>query len=610
MNDAVEDVNAILMPSQYITLQGQTVTVYARVTNLLTEEFDVTSFNLLWDFITQAPVMLDVTTCDSYTLNALPVGFAYYTGTDASGDFLVAGDTVEQSLTLYVHSDSPCSTETSFVITIIPSPEISVSDVISCEAYTLPALAPNYEYRATVGGAIVPAGSVITQTTSLYIRATNGACVAEQQFSVVIGGPPAVQPDPLSICNNTGFASFDLSSAADQISSLYPAAVVTFYLSAQDMENGVNPLISPFTNTTAESQLLYVRVGVSGIDCFSTTTLQLYVPSCTETTLSGVVTFDNEADGCDPFDAGLPGVKLSNTFGGTQVFSYTNATGAYQFTNVQAGSNEATIDAGSLPVGVTSVMPGSFSYTAVNGEAYTSNFCAVGTPVTDLSVYLSPMTVVRPGLEAVYQITIMNLGNLTATGAFTFTYDAVKFDLLSTSVDFVSVTDGSVTFDVNALPAYTSSVFTVSLLTAQPPVAESGQVVNAQVVLSVPADLNAENNTASLSQTIVNSYDPNDITVHEGAFITPEQATEKLHYTIRFQNTGNFPATDVRLENTLNSQIDADSFRVVAASHNYQVERLGGELTFLFNIPPAVKQENLILSPFSSRPSLYTKCFL
>ncbi|MEZ4983917.1 MAG: T9SS type A sorting domain-containing protein, partial [Saprospiraceae bacterium] len=96
------------------------------------------------------------------------------------------------------------------------------------------------------------------------------------------------------------------------------------------------------------------------------------------------------------------------------------------------------------------------------------------------------------------------------------------------------------------------------------------------------AILTAENLYAS---EVVCAYDPNDkLVIPAGE--QPENYTLKetlLDYTIRFQNTGNIEAIDVLLRDTLDVDLDWESFRVVQASHPVQTSlSLDGVLEFFF----------------------------
>ena len=78
------------------------------------------------------------------------------------------------------------------------------------------------------------------------------------------------------------------------------------------------------------------------------------------------------------------------------------------------------------------------------------------------------------------------------------------------------------------------------------------------------------------------SWDPNDKKV------TPEQcyytADDIIEYTIRFQNTGNYPAQKVRIVDTLDyAVLDILSFQIIGSSHAYNWEFKGSsilEITF------------------------------
>jgi uncharacterized repeat protein (TIGR01451 family) len=72
-------------------------------------------------------------------------------------------------------------------------------------------------------------------------------------------------------------------------------------------------------------------------------------------------------------------------------------------------------------------------------------------------------------------------------------------------------------------------------------------------------------------------------------------ADDYLYYTIRFENTGTAAALNVRVQDYLEGAIDPDSFRMVSASHNYVLDRIGNQLTWRFEnilLPAAVQDAN------------------
>lgn len=106
-------------------------------------------------------------------------------------------------------------------------------------------------------------------------------------------------------------------------------------------------------------------------------------------------------------------------------------------------------------------------------------------------------------------------------------------------------------------------------------------------------DCYTTNNNGSLLQIVGNSYDPNDKNVEKTSnYMASPYAVEEidvntddvLTYTIRFQNTGNAPAQNVYIIDTLDSELDWSSFTAVQNSHPMQVVDLGnGIRRFEFN---------------------------
>jgi len=92
--------------------------------------------------------------------------------------------------------------------------------------------------------------------------------------------------------------------------------------------------------------------------------------------------------------------------------------------------------------------------------------------------------------------------------------------------------------------------------------------------------------SASLYLPTKCSYDPNDKQVTPLG-VNKEKLTlknEDLQFTIRFQNTGNDYAYDVKILDTLSSQLDWSTFAVTASSHKLRTELSAkGLVTFFFD---------------------------
>jgi hypothetical protein len=111
----------------------------------------------------------------------------------------------------------------------------------------------------------------------------------------------------------------------------------------------------------------------------------------------------------------------------------------------------------------------------------------------------------------------------------------------------------------------------------------------------VSGDETEEDNTFTLEQIVIGSYDPNDITVLEGEDIFIEDADNYLHYLIRFQNTGTASAINVRVEHVLDDELDWTSMQIQSLSAIGRVEITNEtDVSFIFdniNLPDSTSNE-------------------
>ncbi|WP_052600073.1 T9SS type A sorting domain-containing protein [Aureispira sp. CCB-QB1] len=112
-------------------------------------------------------------------------------------------------------------------------------------------------------------------------------------------------------------------------------------------------------------------------------------------------------------------------------------------------------------------------------------------------------------------------------------------------------------------------------------------------------DNDVTNNNKKYSFDVVNSYDPNTKGVYPKGLCNSGyvQKNKKLTYTIQFQNTGNAPAIDINILDTLSGALDVNSVRIVGKSHPKLVTHVlpGNVLRFEFqkiNLPDSTTNEN------------------
>jgi uncharacterized repeat protein (TIGR01451 family) len=116
--------------------------------------------------------------------------------------------------------------------------------------------------------------------------------------------------------------------------------------------------------------------------------------------------------------------------------------------------------------------------------------------------------------------------------------------------------------------------------------------VNVSISSSVQGDNNPLNNTFSSCYNVINSYDPNMKTVWP-MNVGPGY-DDYFTYTVYFQNTGNAPAFNIRLADTLDNNLDLSTFHVVHYSHPNIVYLNDNVMTVRFN--------NIMLPDSSSNP--------
>jgi len=195
--------------------------------------------------------------------------------------------------------------------------------------------------------------------------------------------------------------------------------------------------------------------------------------------------------------------------------------------------------------------------------------------VDDLEVVIIPKFNVVPGLPAFYDVWYKNHGSTTLSGQVNLQFNNAKMSFLSSSPSPNTIGSGSISYNFSGLAPFENRLISnVKFQIATPPTNNSGDVVSlSSAITPVASDATPSNNSNALNQTLVNSQDPNDIVVHEGATITLAKAQQDyLHYTIRFQNIGTSDAINIKVVNDLDAKLDWSTFELVGTSHFCRVK--------------------------------------
>lgn len=157
-------------------------------------------------------------------------------------------------------------------------------------------------------------------------------------------------------------------------------------------------------------------------------------------------------------------------------------------------------------------------------------------------------------------------------------------------------TENMLTFNYNNLQPFQQNTIDIALNTFAPPIVNGGETLNFSASITPNnSDYTPSDNTHTIQQPVVNSFDPNDKTCLEGDSITIDQASEYLHYRIRFQNTGTASAINIIVTDELDDKLDWNSFKPIASSHNYRTQITNGRFVdFIFeniNLPDSSSDE-------------------
>jgi len=203
----------------------------------------------------------------------------------------------------------------------------------------------------------------------------------------------------------------------------------------------------------------------------------------------------------------------------------------------------------------------------------------------DLGVTVVPFNAPRPGFNYINRIVYANLGNQTIpSGTITYTKpNAVS--IVSTNPATISTATGFTYNFTNLLPFEVRTINVIMLVPTIPTVNANDYLVSQASIVPTTGDVVLENNSNTLTQIVVNAYDPNDKMEARGPKILHSSFTSNdyLYYTIRFENTGNASAINVRINDVLNSELDESTLSMISSSHSYELDRVNKELNWKFN---------------------------
>jgi hypothetical protein len=318
-----------------------------------------------------------------------------------------------------------------------------------------------------------------------------------------------------------------------------------------------------------------------------------FVPGGKVYEIQGQTRFDFDNNGCSETDPLVPVLQYTVNNGSYTGTGFADNTGFY-YIPVQEGTH--TITPISPDPALFDVIPASFTVSFPGSvDPYEQDFCFVPNSVeNDLQVILIPLTPARPGFDADYQLIVTNVGNQVLSGDVHLSYPENLVTHIESDIPFDGSDVSSYTWNFTDLAPF--QTFSVHVTFNVNPPTDPTFPVNIDDVLTYTAtvnpitgDANPDNNVFILNQIVVGSFDPNDIQCLEGESILVEDVGEYVHYRIRFENTGTFPAENIVVKNVLDTQkFDVSSLQVLAGSHEFFTTINANKMEFFFenvNLP-------------------------
>jgi uncharacterized repeat protein (TIGR01451 family) len=198
----------------------------------------------------------------------------------------------------------------------------------------------------------------------------------------------------------------------------------------------------------------------------------------------------------------------------------------------------------------------------------------------------------RPGFDNNVYITVENIGTESTVAALDFTFDNTQ-TLVASGIAPDMQVGNNATWSPTLAPGGVWG--TAITLNTDASVVIGTPLAHTFTATPAAQDSTPANNTMTWEGIVVGAFDPNDKQVVPEA-MTPAQvqAGNKLEYTIRFQNTGTFPAERVIITDTLSTDLLWNTMDLVSSSHATEWYIHQGVLHFVMdpiNLPDSTSDE-------------------
>lgn len=392
-------------------------------------------------------------------------------------------------------------------------------------------------------------------------------------------------------CNNNLLTTLDVNNATflnvlncsnNQLSTLF----IKNGRDEQDLNYSGNPGLAYICADASQIENIQTQLNNTGMNATVCNTYCSFTPGGNNNTITGITIFDSNNNGCDVADEVNPFIRLDINDGTETGSTVTNSNGTYNF-YTDTGTYVITPNIENPTWFEFSPASSTFTFTTDNNIA-TQNFCiaAVGTH-QDIEVVFAPLEPARPGFDATYKVVYKNKGNQMVSGAVNLIFDDARTDFISAEpmVDVFGM--NSLTWNYENLMPFENRSIMIRLNVNGPmeiPAVNNGDILNfITSITPVVADELPSDNQFSFSQTVVGSFDPNDIVCIQGSNLSPSEIGNYLHYIVNFENTGTAPAENVVVKIEIDTaKYDLSSLQLLNGSHPVEARVNGNIAEFIF----------------------------
>ncbi len=219
-------------------------------------------------------------------------------------------------------------------------------------------------------------------------------------------------------------------------------------------------------------------------------------------------------------------------------------------------------------------------------DQYVGVVCSASSPF-DLSIYTTrPLTGMYDQGGNIY---VRNTSCTPQTATVTLTFSPKWHFTGISSPAASSSTGNNITWNLPAMDANTTLVpYHISYLLLYNPATgflTPGDTVQTHAEVDpIVGDANMADNTEFVVDTVTSSFDPNEMWVSPAGNIL---SGTRLRYTVNFENTGNAPARNIYVLDTLSENLDYRSLNMISASAelNTTLIKTGGYHIMKFDFP-------------------------